>query len=131
MLQMEDMVLTALFFTLLLIVCGDDEVLIDTTEKEMFEFRFHALFVDTSFIVMFDLRVEENKSTIAVLRSGSIIDNEVLAIYIEAIMIKNNLAAAVQAADVKVFMIKTVIKEEVKAVDIEALSIRNEIEVEV
>ena len=110
---------------------SDDEVPVGTTEKEALEFRFYALFVDTSFIVMFDSEVEENKSTIAVLRSESIINNEVLAVHIKAVIIKDDLAAAVQAADVEMFMIKIVIKKEVKAVDIEASSIRDEIEVEV
>ena len=131
MLQIRDAVSTALFFTLLLIVYDDDEVSVGTTKKEMLESKFHALFVDTSFIVMFDSEVKENKSTIAVLESENIIDSEILAVCIKTVMIKNDLATAVQAADVEVFMIKIVIRKEVKAVDVEALSMRDEIKVEV
>ena len=125
------MILTAFSFIFLLIVYSDDEVSVDTTEKEALEFRFHALFVDTSFIIMFDSKIEENESTIAILRSESIINNEVLAVYVKAVVIKDDFTAAVQAADIKAFMIKIIIKEEVKAVNIEALSIKDEIEVEV
>ena len=128
---MKDTVSTAFSFALLLIVCDDDEVSVGATKKKALEFRFYTLFVDTSFIVMSDLRVKENKSTIAVLKSESIIDDEVLAVHIETVVIKNNFTAAVQAADIEAFMIEIVIREEVKAVDIEASSIKDEIEVEV
>ena len=94
-LQIKDAVSTAFSFALLLIVCDDDEVSVDTTEKEAFEFRFHILFVDTSFIVMSDSEVKENKSTIAVSESKSIINDEVLTVCIEAVMIENNFTAAV------------------------------------
>ena len=95
MFQIEDVVLTAFSFTLLLIVCSDDEVPVGTTKKEAFESRFHALFVDMSFIVMFGSEVEENELMIAVLKSESVIDDEVLAVCIKAIVIKDDLAAAV------------------------------------
>ena len=131
MFQIKDVILTVLSSVLLLIVYDDDEVLIDTTEKEALELRFYILFIDTSFIVMFGLRVKENESTIAVSESENIINNEVLAVYVEAVMIKDNFAAAVWTADVEVFMIKIMIEEEVRAVDIEASSMRDEIEVEV
>ena len=128
--QIEDVILTAFSFTLLLIVCSDDEVPVDTTKKEAFESRFHALFVDMSFIVMFGSEVKENESMIAVLRSEDIIDDEVLAVCIETVVIKNNLTAAVQAADIETFVIKVMIREEVKAVDVEALSMKDKIRVE-
>ena len=131
MLQIKDAILTALFSVLLSVVCDDDEVLIDATEKEALEFRFYALFVDTSFIVISDSEVEENKLTITVLKSGNIINDEVLTVCIKAVVIKNNLAATMQAADIEMFMIKIVIEEEVKAVDVETLSMKDKIEVKV
>ena len=130
-LQIKDTVLTVSFFALLSVVCDDDEVSVGATGKEVLELRFHTLFIDTSFIVMSDSEIEENESTIAVLRSKNIIDDEVLAIHIKAIVIKSNFTAAVQAADVEVFVIKIMIKEEVRAVDVEASSMRDEIEIEV
>ena len=95
MLQIKDAVSTAFSFAFLLIVCDDDEVSVDTTEKEALELRFHALFVDMSFIVMFSSEVEKNKLMIAVLKSENIINSEVLAVYIETIVIKDNFTAAV------------------------------------
>ena len=95
MLQIKDTVSTALFFALLLIVCDDDEVSVDAMKKEALEFRFHTLFINMSFIVMFNSEVKENKSTIAVLRSKNIINDEVLTVHIKAVIIKSNLAAAV------------------------------------
>ena len=128
---MGDAVLTASSFILLLIVCGGGGVPVGATGEGALEPRFHALFVDMSFIAMSGSEVEENKSTIAVLGPGGIINDEVLAVHIEAVVIEDNLTAAVQAAGIEVFVIEAVIREEVRAVDVEALSMRDEIEVEV
>ena len=128
---MRNVILTVFSFILLSVMYDDDEVSVDTMRKEIFEFRFHALFVDTSFIVMFDSEVKENELTITVLKSEDIINSEILAVHIKAIIIKDDLTAAVWTTDVKVFVIKTVIREEVKAVDVETSSIKDEIEVEV
>ena len=128
---MKDTVLIVLSSVLLLIVYDDDEVPVDTMRKEALEFRFHTLFIDMSFIVMSDSEVEENELMIAVLKSESVIDNEVLTVCIKVIMIKDDLAAAVQAADVEAFVIKIVIREEVRAVDVETSSMKDKIEVEV
>ena len=92
---MKDVVLTVLSFILLLIVYDDDEVSVSTTEKEALEFKFHTLFVNMSFIVMSGSEVEENESTIAVLKSENIINDEILAVCIEAVVIKDDLTAAV------------------------------------
>ena len=92
---MKDVILTALSFIFLLIVYSDGGVPVDTMKKEALEFRFYILFVDTSFIVMSDSEVEENELTIAVLKSEDIIDDEVLTIHIKAVVIKDDLTAAV------------------------------------
>ena len=92
---MKNTVLTAFSSVFLLIVYDDDEVSVDAMKKEMLEFRFHILFINTSFIVIFDLRVKENELMITVLKSENVINDEVLAIYIKAVMMKNNLVAAV------------------------------------